>query len=170
MKQLVKRLFYRCAPELATEFFSARSRAHSHRLLKQWGCLEVNRALYEHLGDVVQEGPFQGLRLTTLTRSEQWGPYLLGTYESELDSAWEAVFTGSYRQIIDIGAKFGYYAVGLAKRFPSTDVIAVDTDPWARRAVREMAKEFDLKSPFETNQPVSIQYMNGAGAQKVAAE
>ena len=26
-------------------------------------------------------------------------------------------------------------------------------------AVREMAKEFDLKSPFETNQPVSIDYM-----------
>src|ERR1700758_2074384 len=28
-------------------------------------------------------------------------------------------------------------------------------------AVREMAKEFDLKSPFETNQPVSIDYMHG---------
>jgi hypothetical protein len=28
-------------------------------------------------------------------------------------------------------------------------------------AVREMAKEFDLKSPFETNQPVSTRYMNG---------
>ena len=28
-------------------------------------------------------------------------------------------------------------------------------------AVREMAKEFDLKSPFETNQPVSIDYMSG---------
>ena len=28
-------------------------------------------------------------------------------------------------------------------------------------AVREMAKEFDLKSPFETNQPVSVDYMTG---------
>ena len=28
-------------------------------------------------------------------------------------------------------------------------------------AVREMAKEFDLKSPFETNQPVSVDYMDG---------
>src|SRR3954469_18737114 len=28
-------------------------------------------------------------------------------------------------------------------------------------AVREMAKEFDLKSPFETNDPVSIDYMPG---------
>jgi hypothetical protein len=28
-------------------------------------------------------------------------------------------------------------------------------------AVREVAKELDLKSPFETNQPVSVDYMNG---------
>jgi hypothetical protein len=28
-------------------------------------------------------------------------------------------------------------------------------------AVREMAKELDLKSPFETNQPVSLDYING---------
>ncbi len=28
-------------------------------------------------------------------------------------------------------------------------------------AVREMAKELDLKSPFETNQPVSVDYMDG---------
>ena len=32
-------------------------------------------------------------------------------------------------------------------------------------AVREMAKEFDLKSPFETNQPVSVDYMSGASSQ-----
>ena len=38
-------------------------------------------------------------------------------------------------------------------------------------AVREMAKEFDLKSPFETNQPVSTQYRAGASqSERVAAE
>ena len=37
--------------------------------------------------------------------------------------------------------------------------------------MREMAKEFDLKSPFETNQPVSVEYMSGAKqVQRVAAE
>ena len=35
-------------------------------------------------------------------------------------------------------------------------------------AVREMAKEFDLKSPFETNDPVSVDYMGG-GKQPIAA-
>jgi hypothetical protein len=34
-----------------------------------------------------------------------------------------------------------------------------------------MAKEFDLKSPFETNQPVSVQYMSGIKQpERVAAE
>ena len=38
-------------------------------------------------------------------------------------------------------------------------------------AVREMAKEFDLKSPFETNQPVSVDYMPGhSRPARVAAE
>jgi alkanesulfonate monooxygenase SsuD/methylene tetrahydromethanopterin reductase-like flavin-dependent oxidoreductase (luciferase family) len=36
-------------------------------------------------------------------------------------------------------------------------------------AVREMAKEFDLKSPFETNQPVSVRYANGATPMTAAA-
>jgi hypothetical protein len=37
-------------------------------------------------------------------------------------------------------------------------------------AVREMAKEFDLKGPFETNQPVSTQFMGGKRAARAAAE
>jgi alkanesulfonate monooxygenase SsuD/methylene tetrahydromethanopterin reductase-like flavin-dependent oxidoreductase (luciferase family) len=37
-------------------------------------------------------------------------------------------------------------------------------------AVREMAKEFDLKSPFETGQPVSVRYMGGAEKVAQAAE
>jgi hypothetical protein len=32
-----------------------------------------------------------------------------------------------------------------------------------------MAKEFDLKSPFETDQPVSLDYMNGLGQPARAA-
>jgi hypothetical protein len=37
--------------------------------------------------------------------------------------------------------------------------------------VRDMAKEFDLKSPFETNDPVSVAYRDGLQpAAKAAAE
>jgi len=37
-------------------------------------------------------------------------------------------------------------------------------------AVREMAKEFDLKSPFETGQPVSIEHMGHRAPARAAAE
>jgi len=95
--------------------------------------------LVERFGSRVQEGPFAGLLLTDMTHAEQIGPYLLGVYESELDEAWAIVFRGSYTQIIDVGAKFGYYAVGLARRYAEAAIVAFDTDWWARKAVREMA-------------------------------
>ncbi len=139
MKRIAKALLYRIAPRWTTAFMSARSRAHSHRVVDSWGCGRIARALVERFGNRVQEGPFAGLILTPMTHAEQLGPYLLGVYESELDGAWETVFRGSYTQIIDIGAKFGYYAIGLAKKYPDASVVAFDTDWWARDAVREMA-------------------------------
>jgi hypothetical protein len=139
MKQFLMRLFAAVAPQSAAALKSARSRAHSHRTVKSWGGGPVASKLFERLGTRVQEGPFAGLSLTPVTHAEQIGPYLLGVYESELDQAWDLVFRGKYTQIIDIGAKFGYYAVGLAKRYPEASVVAFDTDWWARKAVREMA-------------------------------
>ena len=138
VKQAAKRFLYRVAPRWATAFFSARARAYSHRVVAGWGCGPVHRQLFAHLGNQVQTGPFAGLVLSPMTHAEQIGPYLLGTYESALADAWATILRGRYAQIIDIGAKFGYYAVGLAKKYPGTPVVAFDTDPWARRAVREM--------------------------------
>lgn len=139
IKQLVKRLLFALSPKWATAFFSARARARSHRVVREWGCLEINEKLIKHLGAIAQEGPFHGLILSPMTRAEHLGPYLLGVHESELDRAWEVVFRGSFSQIVDVGSSFGYYSVGLAKRFSRTDVVAFDTDWWAREATQEMA-------------------------------
>jgi ribosomal protein L11 methylase PrmA len=109
-------------------------------VLEKRGNSEVVRELIARLGDTVLDGPFAGLRLTPMTRAEQIGPYLLGTYERELGPAWGLVLQGTYRQIIDVGAKVGFYAIGLARRYPETSVVAFDTDWWARKAVREMAR------------------------------
>jgi len=141
MKQAVKNLMYTIAPKWTTELLSARARAHSQRAIASWGSARVTQKLLERFGDRVQSGPFAGLTLTRMTHAEQIGPFLLGVYESELDKAWDLVLEGSYSHIIDIGAKFGYYAVGLARRFPNTRVIAYDTDRWARKAMLEMSAE-----------------------------
>ena len=131
------------APETAAAVLSARARAHSQRLVQQWGLGDLNQKLIRELGTRVLSGPFAGMTLTPMTYREHVGPYLLGTYEMELHPWWEQVFQQSFAQILDVGAKFGYYAVGLARRFPGVPNVAFDTDWWARKAVREMAAAND---------------------------
>lgn len=139
MKKLIKRVLESLAPEWTTALLSAKARAHSHRVVIEWGCVPVHEQLIQHFGTAVLAGPFKGVILSPMTHAEHIGPYLLGVYESELDEAWATVFRGNYSQLIDIGAKFGFYAVGLARKYPQAEVIAFDTDWWARKAVREMA-------------------------------
>jgi len=139
LKSIAKHALLAVAPEATTALISARARAHSHRLVRQWGLLELNRKLIERFGPYVQSGPFRGMSLSELTRREHLGPFLLGTYEAELRPWMEEALGQQYRTVLDVGAKFGYYAVGLARHMPQTSVIAFDTDPWARRATREMA-------------------------------
>ncbi len=68
MKQFVKSLLYAIAPRWSTALMSARARAHSHRSLENWGCVQLHRKLFEHFGGSVQDGPFVGLTLTARTR------------------------------------------------------------------------------------------------------
>jgi hypothetical protein len=138
VKSLVKSALFKVAPQTGARMMSARARAHSHRLVKEWGLFQLNQRLMKEVGTRVISGPFRGLTLTPMSFEEHIGPYLLGTYEMELNPWWEQVFRNSYEQIIDVGAKFGYYAVGLAHKFPHTSIVAFDTDWWAREAVEEM--------------------------------
>ena len=137
-KSLVKQVFFSIAPQTATRVMSERARAHSQRMVKEWGLTSINQKLLREVGTQVIAGPFQGLTLTPMSYEEHIGPYLLGNYEAELHPWWEQLFQQSFGQIVDIGAKFGYYAVGLALKFPQATIVAFDTDPWARDAVREV--------------------------------
>src|SRR5213592_1427612 len=103
LKSLVKKAAYTIAPRRAAEFFSARARAHSQRVIASWGNADVVAKLVRRFGSVVQAGPFEGLVMPPITYAEQAGPFLLGTYESELSEAWNLVLTKTFRQIIDIG-------------------------------------------------------------------
>ncbi len=139
-RALLKKVFQSAAPRTSTAVFSASARAFSHGYVKQAGLDVSNEKLLAEVGTKVLAGPFEGMELTPMTHAEHIGPFLLGSYEVELHPWWAELLRGSYAQIIDIGAKFGYYAVGLALRFPHTPVVSFDTDPWAKRATREMAQ------------------------------
>ena len=72
-----------------------------------------------------------------------WGPIepkWLGTYEQELHPILEQILHTNYSTIIDVGSAEGYYAVGLAKKFPSAQIFSYDTDPWARRQQWRLAR------------------------------
>lgn len=140
LKADFKKFLYRWFPRLTTEVFSARARALSQRLTASWGCSALNDKLIERYGSKVLHGAFEGMILTPMTRKEHLAPYLLGIYECELESAWDTIFSLKLNQIVDIGSKIGYYAAGLARRFPEAEVIAFDTDRWARAATREMLR------------------------------
>lgn len=137
---MVKELGFAVAPRLAAAVSSSRARRRSHMYVKEWGLFDLNQRLIRAAGDRVLDGPFKGLRLTSSAQREHVGPYVLGTYELELAPWWDRILAQAFVQIIDVGAKFGYYAVGLARHFPSTPVVAFDTDWWARRATRETAQ------------------------------
>lgn len=138
MRTLVKSVASRLAPRATTAVLSARARAHSQRLVRTWGLDELNARLVQAFGNSVISGPFTGLRLPQMAREEHLGPYLLGTYELELHPWWNDILNLEFEQIIDVGAKFGYYAAGLARRYPRARVHAIDPDWWARAALREM--------------------------------
>lgn len=136
----LKRSASRLLPALATTLFSMRSRRLSHRLVRSWGLTALDDRIVARFGLVVAGGPFAGLRLPAAARAEHLGPYLAGTYESELHP-WLARLRGlEVRTVLDVGAKFGYYALGLARWFPAARSVAFDTDPWARRALRAGAR------------------------------
>lgn len=138
-RRAVRATLARVAPGPFLALTSARHRAHAQRLFARWGCLDLNRTLIARFGPRVLTGPFAGLALTPLTHRDHIGPYLLGTYEHELHGAWEEILARSYSCVVDVGSRFGYYAVGLARRYPGVPVVAADPDWWARAAVREMA-------------------------------
>ena len=139
IKATIKRMAYAAAPKLAVAVQASRARRQSHRLLKEWGLWSLNQRLVTEMGTQVLGGPFKGLILSPGTYAEHIGPYLLGTYESELHDAWSRLLMREYNEVVDVGANFGYYAIGFARRFPNTKVVAFDVDSWARRTVAEMA-------------------------------
>jgi hypothetical protein len=139
VKRGLKRVASSVAPQTTIAIQSARARAHSHRMVREWGLADLNRKLVDRFGSTVRSGPFCGMTLSPMSHQEALGPYLLGTYEAQLHPWVETVAAGPFAQVLDIGAKFGYYAVGLARRLPQAQVVAFDPDWWARSATAEMA-------------------------------
>jgi hypothetical protein len=91
---------------------------------------------------IVQSGPFAGMQMLDLSNRGDGdiSPKLLGTYEQELHPFIKRVGGNCYDAIADIGCAEGYFAVGLARLFPGTPVLAYDTDDIALEILDQLAK------------------------------
>jgi hypothetical protein len=73
----------------------------------------------------VLRGPFTGLRMPSLSDTYS---SLLGTYEQALIPTIESVIARDPDLVVDVGAAYGFYTFGFAKRLPKARHVAYELD------------------------------------------
>ena len=109
------------------------------RLLSKWRSVLIQNTVLKHQGTVVMEGPLQGLDFLPQSAEGCHIAKLLGCYEQPLQPFIEAAITANYPTILNIGCAEGYYAVGMARRMPQTQVLAFDLNPKAQEVCAALA-------------------------------
>jgi len=102
---------------------------------------EINQAIYSAVDGRVIAGPFTGMVLPDLS---SWldgdiAPKLLGFYEAELHDLMRKVAATEYSVVVNVGCAEGYYAVGLARLMPRTQIRAYDISEEAQQVCRDAA-------------------------------
>ena len=109
------------------------------RQMAKWRGYVLAETYLAYAGPIIMQGPFAGMTYISAATEGALVPRLLGVYESELHPHIEAFAAEGLDCVIDVGCAEGYYAVGLARRMPETEIHAFDTDPNARTACAELA-------------------------------
>jgi hypothetical protein len=93
-------------------------------LIKIWGAGKI------------LSGPFRGLKMMQTLPTK---PMLLGVWEKELSFIWDSL--DNLRLIVDVGAAEGFYAVGLARKYPKKKVIAFEMNPSSKNLLEKVAED-----------------------------
>ena len=120
------------------------------RLLGKWRIELIRNTIIKYNGLNVISGPFEGMNFIEKSAEGCHVPKLLGCYEQPLAPFLEAIIeNGDYSTIIHIGCAEGYYAIGMARRMPSTNVFAYDTNPEAIKICKILAHKNSVTNLFE---------------------
>lgn len=90
-------------------------------------------------GDVVEFGPFKGLRFTNAWAGNRFEK-IIGAYEAFLHPFVEIICGKPYTEIVNVGSAEGYYVVGFARRISGARVFAYDIKPELLEHCREFAR------------------------------
>lgn len=108
-----------------SRFAAVRALIHPDPEVQHWIAMGWQTA--KATGFKVASGPFKGMDMEPVGEPGTMAiRELLGVYEEELHPWIETLVSHGYKDIIDIGAARGYYAVGLAIRMPSVRVVAFE--------------------------------------------
>jgi len=94
----------------------------------------VTARCVEEFGLTVRAGPFAGLRFPDQLAQgvDALVAKLLGAYERELHLAIDELIATAPETLVNVGCAEGFYAVGFARRSPSTTVLAYDANEGKR--------------------------------------
>jgi lipopolysaccharide biosynthesis glycosyltransferase len=88
---------------------------------------------------VVNSGPFIGLQYFQLySFGSSILPKIVGIYERELHPIILETFKNNYTRIINIGCAEGYYLIGYARKFPTVEIVGIDSDNLALDFCKKM--------------------------------
>jgi len=126
-KMLPKNLYHRIVPTaIKKRIFSYVNAYIKHEVQKKAN------------GEVLY-GPFKGMRIDM-----EEGPLLcsfLGTIEKEIHPAFAKLSIFRFEQIINIGASNGYYAVGMALKWPDATVYAFEMQEVLHAMITKLASD-----------------------------
>ena len=111
------------------------------RLLSKWRSVLIQNTLLQKEGTQVLGGPLKGMDFLTHSAEGCHIAKLLGSYEQPLHRAISKAIKKQYSVIANIGCAEGYYAVGMARLMPDTQVLAYDLDPVAQKVCAELAEK-----------------------------
>lgn len=115
------------------------------RLLAKWRSVFLQEALIKDGGTVVRQGPIRGLDFIQHSAEGCHIAKLLGCYEQPLHPYIEEAIVKSYATILNIGCAEGYYAVGMARKMPSTKVYAFDVNETAQNVCKSLAAKNNVQ-------------------------
>lgn len=84
-------------------------------------------------GDIVQQGPFRGMKFLPGAYACCRFQKIVGSYEHELHRLLHTLISkGQYRHIVNVGAADGYFTVGLALALPEAKGVSFEMSDYSR--------------------------------------
>jgi hypothetical protein len=114
------------------------------RLLSKWRSVLIQNTLLQQQGTGVMQGPLKGMDFLPQSAEGCHIAKLMGCYEQPLQPFIEQSIQAGYPTVLNIGCAEGYYAVGMARRMPHTQVRAFDLNPKAQATCAELARKNDV--------------------------